>query len=267
MIKGFTSTAAEARGRLRRWFDVIVVLTRSDLRTRYGRGALRWPKLLMDPFAALGIYLLLVAFVLDQSEDAAGLSIACAIVPFQVVIATIANGLRAFDVRGSILLNMRFPKTLIPVSSVITESVAFSGSLVLLPLMMIAYGVEPTLAVGWLPVVVAVTLLLAVAAAYPATLFGIWYPDLSSFAVSLVRALFFIAPGLVALDQITGTARDLLPLNPLTGLFESFRDTLLYGQAPEAWELLTPLLAAVIVLAIAVPVFRREAPFIGRLIG
>ena len=253
--------------RSRRVADVITVLTRSDIRTRYGRGRLRWIKIMLDPLAALGVYLLLIAFVLDETEPGAGLSIACAIVPFQIVIATTANALRAFDVRGSIILNMDFPKLMIPLSSVITESVAFSGSLVIFPLMMIAYGVEPTAAIAWLPVVIAITLVLSLAVAYPATLIGIWYQDLTPFAISAVRALFFIAPGLVALDQISGTAQDLLPLNPLTGLFESFRDTLLYGQSPAAWELLSPLAAAAILLAIAVPIYRREAPYIGRLVG
>jgi lipopolysaccharide transport system permease protein len=253
--------------RLRRAVDVITVLARSDLRTRYGRGALRWLKILLDPFAALGVYLLLIAFVLEESETAAGLSIACAIVPFQIVIATTANALRAFDVRGSIILNMDFPKLLIPLSSVITESIAFSGSVVLFPLMMIAYGVAPTVAIAWVPVIIAITIVLSLAVAYPATLFGIWYQDLTPFAISFVRALFFIAPGIVALDQISGTARDLLPFNPLTGLFESFRDALLYGQSPAVWELLSPLLAAAILFAAAVPIYRREAPYIGRLVG
>jgi lipopolysaccharide transport system permease protein len=253
--------------RLRRVTDVITVLARSDLRTRYGRGKLRWFKVLLDPFAALGVYLLLIAFVLDETEAAAGLSIACAIVPFQIVIATTANALRAFEVRGSIILNMDFPKLLIPVSTVITETLAFSGGLIIFPLMMIAYGVEPTAAIAWLPVIIAITLVFSLAVAYPATLIGIWYQDLTPFAISMMRALFFIAPGIVALDQITGTARDLLPINPLTGLFESFRDVLLYGQSPAPWELLVPLLAAAILFAIAVPIYRREAPYIGRLVG
>jgi ABC-type polysaccharide/polyol phosphate export permease len=252
---------------LRRVADVITVLARSDLRTRYGRGKLRWVKIMLDPFAALGVYLVLVAFVLDETQEAAGLSIACAIVPFQIVIATAGNALRAFEIRGSIVLNMDFPKPLIPLSSVITETVAFSSSIVIFPLMMIAYGVEPTAAIAWLPVVVAITLVLSLAVAYPAALIGIWYQDLTPFALSALRALFFIAPGIIALDQISGTARDLLPFNPLTGLFESFRDTLLYGHSPAAWELLSPLAAAAILFAIAVPVFRREAPYVGRLVG
>ena len=85
--------------------------------------------------------------------------------------------------------------------------------------------------------------------------------------VSLVRTLFFLAPGLIALDQITGTARDLLPFNPLTGIFESYRDALLYGESPAAWELLVPLAAAGLLLAIALPVYRREQGHLAKLIG
>jgi lipopolysaccharide transport system permease protein len=156
---------------------------------------------------------------------------------------------------------------LIPASSVATESITSSASLILLPLMMLAYGVAPTAAVLWVPVSLAVTVTLALAVAYPFSLIGIWYPELEPFAVSLMRTGFFLAPGLVALDQISGTARELLPLNPLSGLFESFRDALLYGQSPAAWELLWPLAAAAVLLAVCVPLYRREQAYLAKLVS
>ncbi len=251
---------------MRHTLDVLRVLTISDLRVRYGRGRLRFLRWILDPLAALGIYLLLIA-ILARDEEAVGLSLACAVVPFTLLMATIVNALSSVQLRGSILLNMGFPRMLIPLASVMTESVAFSASLVLLPAMMIVYGVEPTLAVLWLPLALALTLALALAVAYPSTLFGIWYPELQTFAVSFARAAFFLAPGLVALDLVTGTARDLLPLNPLTGLFETFRDALLYGHSPAAWQLLVPLGAAALILAITVPLYSREQSRIAKLLG
>lgn len=256
-----------ARARFRHGLDLLIVLAGSDLRMRYGRGSYRILRWLLDPFAALGVYLLLVALLLRRGTDATGLSLACAIVPFQLLVTSIVNALQSVATRGSILVNMSFPRFLIPLSSVATESVAFTASLVLLPLMMIVYAVGVTPAILWLPVALALTLVLAIALAYPSTLFGIWYPEMLPFAVSLVRAFFFLAPGLVALDQVTGTARDLLPYNPLTGLFECFRDALLYGRAPAAWELLSPLAAAALILAVAVPVYRREQRHLAKLLG
>jgi ABC-type polysaccharide/polyol phosphate export permease len=247
------------RGRLRRTVDVLFALTASDLRARYGRGAWRMVKWLLDPFALVGVYLLLVAFVLDRPGTAVGLSLACAVVPFQLVMGSVINALSAANQRRSIILNMGFDRPLIPVASVLTETLAFAASLLLLALMMAVYAVAPTVAILWLPVVITVTILFSVGVAYPASLIGLWFPDLRPFFVSLVRAMFFLAPGLVALSAIEGTANTLVRLNPLTGLFEAYRDVLLRGQSPAPWELLVPFGYAVALLALFLPLYRSEA--------
>jgi ABC-type polysaccharide/polyol phosphate export permease len=234
---------------------------------RYGRGGLRALKWFLDPFAALGVYLVLITLVLDTGANAPGLVLVCAIIPFQLVMMTVANSLIAVRTRGSIIVNMDFPRILIPLSAVATESVAFTASLVMLPLMMAVYGVAPTPAALWLPVALALTVTLSAALAYPSALIGVWYPELQPFAVSFVRTFFFLAPGLVSLSQITGVAREWLPLNPLTGLFEFYRDALLYGHSPAAWQILYPLAAAALILAVSVRVYRREQPTLAKLVS
>jgi lipopolysaccharide transport system permease protein len=128
----------------------------------------------------------------------------------------------------------------------------------LLALMMALYAIAPTAAILWLPAVVAVNVALAIACAYPAALIGLWFRDLRPFVVSFARTMFFLAPGLVPLSEVGGRAHELLRINPLTGLFEGYRAVLLDGRAPAAWHLLFPLAAAVALLALFVPVYRRE---------
>ena len=106
--------------RLLRAFDLLRSLTEADLRFRYGRGPSRFVRWLMEPFALLGVYLLLVTFVLDRPGVAPGLSLAAVIVPFQLVISTVGNAMEAVPVRRPILLNMAFERNLIPVSSALT---------------------------------------------------------------------------------------------------------------------------------------------------
>ena len=246
--------------------DVLVALTRSDIKLRYGRGPLRRLKWVLDPIAALGVYLVLIALVVDAEGRAAGLSVACAVVPFQLVMSTVINALRAVDLRRSIVANMSFRRTLIPISSALTEFVGFMGTLLLLPIMMAAYAVAPTPAVLLLPVMIAVCLALAIALAYPSALLGLWVPELTPFAVSAVRTLFFLAPGLVALDEVYGHTHDVLMLNPVSGLFEGFRAVLLYGNAPALWHVAVPLGYALALLAIFVPLYRREESHFAKLL-
>jgi ABC-type polysaccharide/polyol phosphate export permease len=240
--------------------DTVLALAAAALRARYGRGPYRLVKWLVDPFALLGVYLLLVTFVLDRPGRAPGLSIACAVVPFQFITATVTNSLSAVSLHRSIVLNMRFKRTLIPIAMTLTEVAGFIAALSMIVLTMVAYRVAPTAAVAWLPVLLAQCALFALALSYPATLFGLYFRDLRSFALSAIRALFFLSAGLIPLASVHGNAPTVLKLNPLTGLFESFRAVFLFGKSPSAWNLLYPAGIAVLLLVLVVPAYVREAP-------
>lgn len=240
------------------WTDRAAAMATADLQMRYGRGKGRLLKWLLDPYALVGVYLLLVTFVLHRTGPAPGLSLACSVVPFQLIMSTVTNTTGAVQARRSIILNMSFDRMLIPIAAVVTETAAFGASLSLLAVMMVAYGVHPTPEILWLPVVILITILLAAGFAFPATLFGLWFRELRNLALSVVRTLYFLAPGLVSLSNTSGTSYQILRLNPLTGLFESYRAVLLFGQAPAARDLLYPAFFAVLLLAVFVPLYRRE---------
>jgi ABC-type polysaccharide/polyol phosphate export permease len=250
----FRIAAAAARQR-----DLLLALTESDLRFRYGRGWWRFVRLLLDPFALVGIYLILVVVVSTRPGRAPGLSLACAVIPFQYLMSTVTNAMGAVDLRRPIVLNMAFKRMLLPISSVLTETVSFAVSFVIIAVMMLIYRVGPTIALVWLPLVVIVTAIFSTSFTYPAALFGVWFPrGMRPFALSFMRMLFFLGPGLVPLERTSGWTHRLLALNPLSGLFESFRDLFYYGRSPAAWELLYPLGFSLVLLSAFIPIYRRE---------
>jgi homopolymeric O-antigen transport system permease protein len=246
-----------ARGTSAR-LDVLMALTVSDMRTRYGRGPFRVVKWLVDPLAALGVYLVLVTFAISKHGRYPGLSLACSVIPFQLIVGTAVNAMSAIHTRRNVILNMGFDRTLIPISSVLTETVVFIADFVLLGLMIVAYGHGLSAAIVWFPLVLAANVLFAVGLAYPATIYGVWYADLRLFGVSIVRTCFFLSSGLVPLAEVTGKAHTLLRLNPLTEVFESYRDVFLYGRAPRLINLLYPLVVAGLLVLIFLPLYRRE---------
>lgn len=253
-----------ARGSARRTrptasrLDLLLALTAADLRTRYGRGPLRFLKWLVDPFALVGVYLVLVTFVLDQPGFAPGLSLACAVVPFQLIMMTVINAMSAVTTRRSIILNMSFDRTLLPVSAALTEGIGFIASYLLFPVMIVAYSVRPTFELLWLPVITIVTLVFAAAISVPGVLFGLWFRDLRPLALSFVRTLFFLGSGLVPLAATRGSVDQTLKLNPFTAIFESYRDVLMFGSAPHVWELAYPLGLSAAVVVMLGPLYVRE---------
>jgi ABC-type polysaccharide/polyol phosphate export permease len=244
---------------------VLLALARSDLRIRYGRGPWQVVNWLVNPFALVGVYLLL-RVVLGRGGHAAGLSIACAVVPFQIVLLSSDSAMSAVSLREPILLNRRFDRMLIPPAAVLTEGVAFGASFLMFPMAMAAYGVAPTAALLWLPVVVASTFVLAFGAAWPAALLGLWFPTTKIFANQALRILFFASAGLVALSEVSDNVHRWFVLNPLTGVFESFRHVFLYGDAPAFWELAYPVSVGVVLTALFVPLYRREQRHFAKLV-
>jgi ABC-type polysaccharide/polyol phosphate export permease len=239
------ASQTEAAGPWERRMHVLFALARSDLRIRYGRGSWQVVNWFLTPFVLVGVYVLL-RVILNRSGDAVGLSIACAVV------------LNAVSLREPILLNRRFDLMLIPPSAVLTEAVAFATSFVMFPLMMALYAVGPTTALLWLPVVVIATVVLALGAAWPAALLGVWAPSLQVFATQALRIAFFAAPGLIALSEVDPDVRRWIVLNPLSGLFEAFRHVFLYGNSPEFWELAYPVGCGIVLMLIFIPLYRRE---------
>jgi lipopolysaccharide transport system permease protein len=245
-------------GRGLRVLDLLWALTQADLRFRYGRGPTRFVRWLLEPFALVGVYLLFLTFVLDRPGNAPGLSLAAAIVPFQLVISTVNNSMDALETRRPILLNMAFERKLMPISSALTECASFVASFSIIVVMMAAYRVVPTVQLLWLPVVIFVNVFLAIAAAYAAAMLGLWLRELKRFLLSFVRMLFFLGPGIVPLSQTSPHVEKLLRINPLTGLFESYRDVFLTGRAPAAWQLVYPLAIGSLILVAFLPVYRAE---------
>jgi ABC-type polysaccharide/polyol phosphate export permease len=243
-----------------------MALTRSDLRIRYGRGPWQVVNWLVTPFALVGVYLLL-RVILDRGGHGVALSISCAVVPFQIVLLSCISAMGAVSLREPILLNRRFDRMLIPPSAVMTEALAFGASFLLFPITMLYYGVEPTTALIWLPVVVAATAILAFGAAWPAALLGLWFTTLTVFAAQALRILFFAAPGLVALSEVSEDIRRWIVFNPLTGLFESFRHVFLYGDAPEFWQLAYPTAFGLGLALAFVPLYRREQRHFAKLVS
>lgn len=244
--------------RFRQTLDELRVLTASDLRARYGRGGWQLLKWLIDPFALVGVYLLLVRFIFYRRGTAVGLSLACSIIPFQLIMMTVQSSLTSLQLRRGILANMPFRRVLLPISTVLTEAGGFAASLVLLGVMMALYQFGPEASIIWLPVGLLLTMGLSVAIAFPVTLLGLWATDIRPLMLSAVRAAYFLAPGLVTLAAIHGRTNTLVRLNPLTGLFETLRHAVLYRSTPALWELAVPLLWTVVLLVVFVPIYQRE---------
>ena len=126
---------------------------------------------------------------------------------------------------------------------------------------MLVYGIGPTAALLWLPLVVAVTLTLAAGGADPAALIGLWVPELQDLRrpVAADRVLR-VAWDRGALRDVGGACAGGSPSTPSRGCSRRTGTCSSTGRAPESWMLLYPAFVGLVLAAVFAPSTAESSP-------
>jgi lipopolysaccharide transport system permease protein len=179
------------------------------------------------------------------------------LLPWQLFAAALSGSSGSLVGNASLISKVYFPRLLVPLSSVGVALVDFAVVLVLFTGLSAWYGHWPT----WHWLVLPFFILLALAAALGA---GLWltaltvrYRDFRFIVPFLLQVGVFVSPVGYRTDYFPNW-RDLLALNPLTGVIDGFRWCLLGGTHDfSAQGLGTSILLITITCVTGVWFFRR----------
>jgi lipopolysaccharide transport system permease protein len=246
---------------------LILYLTRADLK-KHGSdtllGNIWW---ILDPLLSMLVYVVLISVILQSKKEAYPLFIFCAILPWKWFSSTMAGATTSVIGREKIIKQVHFPKIVLPVSTALGGVVGFAFGLIPLFAMMVLFYQSHISA--WLlliPLVAAIQFLFTVGMSVMLSSLTVFYRDIGLLTTHLLRLWFYLSPALYGADQVANLATNhpqinfIYSLNPFTGLFESYRNLIYYGEAP-MWGLLAiVVIESVILLVVSVLAFRRLEP-------
>jgi ABC-type polysaccharide/polyol phosphate export permease len=249
----------------RRPLDVFRALTMAELRSAQDLtvvGILKW---MAEPLLFMLVYLILFAAVLGRPSSAYPLFLMCALVPFRFFTGSVNGSMVLLNRFSSVLTGAPTPRAVLPLVLLGTEAVNLLVSLVVFVPLVLIYDVDVWPSVLWLPVVLAILVVLTAGPTYLATVFGLYFPDLRGVAQSIIRAGFFLSTALVPIGEFPREAdqlRLLVKANPLSRIFESLR--VVFGivdrTSPTPFDLVYPLLVGVFLLAVGLGLYRWREP-------
>ena len=140
-----------------------------------------------------------------------------------------------------IFTKVYFPRLIIPLVAVLSKLVDFAISFIILFILMIWYGIIPTIDVLWLPLLIILMMLTSSGIGMWLSALAIQYRDIPHGINFLVQLLMFAAPVVWPVSLISekfGKNIELLyGLYPMAGVIEGFRSSLL-GHNPMPWGLI-----------------------------
>jgi ABC-2 type transport system permease protein/lipopolysaccharide transport system permease protein len=240
--------------------ELLLTLTEREIRARYKQAVLGYA------WAALNPLLLMVVFTVFFERvarvDTGGVPYPLfsyvALVPWTFFAQSLTFG-------GPILVNERdligkvaFPRETLPLSAIGVAGFHAAMSLPALVVLFVVEGTVPTRTSIWVPVLLVVQILwtAGVVTAVSATL--VYWRDLRQALPALLQLGLFATPVAYGIDAIPEwLLRPYTVLNPLVGIIDGYRRTMLYGQPPRADLLLLSTLGAVLAAVGGYTLFKR----------
>ena len=242
-----------------RYRDLLWTLTDRDIKVRYKQTALGVLWVILQPLIASLIFAFVFGVVAKLSSNGrpyvlfafAGLT----------AWGTFANVLSRAS--GSIVSNAHivtkvyFPRLLLPLSAAASTLVDLVVSLGVMGLMMAFYGIWPGWPVLFLPVWILVLLLMALGLGMMSGALMVRYRDIGYVVPVVLQLGMYASPVAWATEAVEEQYRWFVQINPLCGLIEAFRWSLLGQSTLHLHWLAYSIITSVLVFVLGALVFKR----------
>ena len=251
--------AALNLGQIWQFRDLLTSFAARDVKLRYRQTALGVLWVLFQPLLGAGIFAFVFNKVAGLSSDGvpALLFSFVGLLGWNVFGTTLTKSSTCLIQNSQLISKVFFPRLILPLSTVFGALIDFGVGLALLPLLLLFYGVLPGAAVLLLPVWLLLIALLALGIGLFAAAFTVSYRDVQYVVPVFTQMLLYASPVAYAVSAVPERFRPYYFLNPLSGLFEGLRWSLLGTGSPRWEHAAFSAACAVVVFAAGAFAFKR----------
>ncbi len=242
-----------------RYRDLLLTLAARDVKLRYRQTLLGAAWVVLQPLLGAGIFAFVFGLVAKLPSEGlpyfvfayAGLT---AWTAFQTTFAKASGCLLQ---NANLVSKVYFPRLVLPLSTAFGAALDFVIALAVLAGMLAAFRVPLTPAVLLLPVWFVLLMLAALGLGLAAAALSARYRDVQYILPVLLQLAMYASPVAYGVEVVPEAWRTLYQLNPLAGLLEACRWSLLGTSAPPAFAVAYSAAVAGITFVGGALVFRR----------
>jgi ABC-type polysaccharide/polyol phosphate export permease len=244
-----------------------VEMSRTTLRAQHFNSVLGQFWLVLNPLLLTFVYFLLVDILRSGTRGSVFFAhLMAGLFAFNLLSGSVTQGARSVVGGGRLILNTAFPRTLLPLSSVITAFMRFLPTVGIYAVVHVIAGLPVGPHLLWAIPILGMLVVFAAGVSMLVAAAQVYFRDVSSFLPYMMRIWLYGSPVLYYLDEVPERLRWIIDLNPLTPMFASLSDVLNRGHAPSAGLVLWALAWAAGALVVGGILFiSREREFAVRL--
>jgi len=231
--------------------ELLYFLVWRDVKVRYKQTLLGVLWVVLQPLVSMLIFTVLFGILLqvDSGNVPYPVFAFAGLLPWNYFSQALTRSSSSVVSSSHLITKIYFPRLVIPLSGVFSCLVDFVIAFGALIVLMIVYGIVPTIGLVLLPLLILLAMITALG-------FGLWlsalnvrYRDINYLLPFLIQVWMYVTPIVYGSNLLPSNYRFLLSLNPMTGVVEGFRWALL-GPAAVGDYLSAPLLGVSVAISL-----------------
>jgi lipopolysaccharide transport system permease protein len=219
--------------------ELLYFLTKRDIKVRYKQTVLGGLWAIIQPFLTMVVFTLFFGRLAKVPSDGVPypIFVYVGLLPWTYFANALSASGNSLVGSANLITKVYFPRLIIPASASLAGLLDFFIALLVLAAMMIYYQFVPNLGILLFPFLVGLTLLCAVGVGLWLSALNVEYRDIRYVIPFLIQLWMFVSPVIYPVSIVKEEYRWLLALNPMGGVIEAYRSSLL-GHMPVDWPLL-----------------------------
>jgi lipopolysaccharide transport system permease protein len=214
-----------------RFRELLYFLAYRDILVRYKQTVLGVAWALLRPVLTMAVF---VAFrhlsKITPSDVPDVLLVYTGLLPWQFFSTALTESSVSLIGNANLISKVYFPRLLVPAGAVVTSFVDFAITLGLLAILMLWYRFAPGWQILALPLLIGLTFGLSMGVGLLLAALNVKYRDFRYIVPFLVQFGLFVSPIAIETSKVPAKWRLALSLNPMTGIIDGFRWSILDGR-------------------------------------
>lgn len=244
-----------------RFRELFYFLAWRDILIRYKQTVIGIAWAVVRPFLTMVILTVLFSRVAKLSSTGSApyaLLVMGGMLPWQFFSTSLSGSSESVVGNANLVSKIYFPRLIVPASAVITSFVDFLITLALMALMMVWYRFLPDWRLLLLPLFAALSFACAIGVGLWLAALTVKYRDVRYVIPFIVQFGLYVSPVGFSSSVVSAKWRLLYSLNPVVGIIDGFRWSLLRGQSPLWWpSIVASVLLTSLFCASGIWYFRR----------
>jgi len=240
--------------------DILTLLVRRDAKLRFGKSSSAVVWAILQPLLLLAV---LTAFAtiagLRATDTPYPLFAICGLLPWTYFTQCVSQSTHCLVNYAPLIGKLRFPRLILPLSVVTVGLMDLLAAGCLLPVFFVFYGVTPSLRLLALPLFLALAVAVSLGAGLWLAVGNVRFRRVANLVPLFLQLLFFATPIAYSSRLVPEAWRPWLGLNPMAGVVDGFRWSLL-GAGPMPESVPVSGIVALALLLSGVVLFRRQEP-------